>query len=327
MDASAILDYFAPLKAWLDEQTKGQPIGWSADAAPPARTARADAESAIAAIRKDRADTEKWLQSDPGSYLAAVDRRDFGPDQILTIGRAADNDVRLDDPGVLPHHLRVAVEGDRFHLKTVDAGARFAAVKDETQVAGGDRAVAKQEALVGPSSIGIGRFQLRLSHQGFPAIIVFDPKSPHFKAYKGLAYFPIDLAYRYELPLTPNPHPDNVIVMSTRGNRRPARRIGWFEFDVGGTPCRLEAVRLLEPGVGENDISIFFRDATTGKETYPVGRYVDPKKLPNGKYLVDFNFAYNPACAFSDFYNCPIPSEANTLAVAIRAGETDAHYH
>jgi len=43
--------------------------------------------------------------------------------------------------------------------------------------------------------------------------------------------------------------------------------------------------------------------------------------------VLDFNEAYNPACAFSDHYNCPIPPKANTLAVAIRAGEMDSHYH
>jgi hypothetical protein len=80
-------------------------------------------------------------------------------------------------------------------------------------------------------------------------------------------------------------------------------------------------------GYRENDLSILYRDATTGTETYPVGRYVDPKKLPKGNYLLDFNFAYNPACAVSDHYNYPIPPKGNTLSVAIRAGEMDSHYH
>ena len=115
--------------------------------------------------------------------------------------------------------------------------------------------------------------------------------------------------------------------MSTRGNQRQATRVGWFDFMVEGKPARLEAVRLLEPGVGENDLGIFFRDATTGKESYALGRYVDVKKLENGRYLLDFNLAYNPACAFSDHYNCPIPPRENVLPMAVRAGEMDSHYH
>jgi uncharacterized protein (DUF1684 family) len=79
--------------------------------------------------------------------------------------------------------------------------------------------------------------------------------------------------------------------------------------------------------MSENEISVFFRDATSGQETYPVGRYVDLVKLGNGKYLLDFNLAYNPACAFSDYYNCPIPPKSNTLKISIRAGEMNSHYH
>jgi len=180
---------------------------------------------------------------------------------------------------------------------------------------------AKREAIVEPSYIQVGRFRLRLSHQRFPALIVFDPKRLQLDPHKLIAYFPIDLAYRYELPLQRYPKPEQTIIMSTRGNRRKAERVGWVDFFVGEVPCRLEAVRLLEPGAGENDLSIYFQDALSAKEAYPLGRYVDLKKLESGRYLLDFNQAYNPSCAFSEYYNCPVPPKANTLKVAIRAGE------
>jgi len=274
------------------------------------------AEVARREIAQDRENTQKWLRTDATSYLATIDRRDFEEKKTLSIGRAADNDVRIDDPTVAAHHLRVMVAGDRFQVDAVDGDARFGVGNDM-----------KRTALVEPSSIRVGRFVVRLSHQRYPAVIVFDPASPRFKEYKGLKYFAIDLAYRFELPLTPNPRADTVVIMSTRGSRRRAQRVGWFDFTVEGKACRLEAVRLLEPGVGENDISVFFRDETTGQTTYPLGRYVDVKKRADGRYLLDFNFAYNPACAVSDHYNCPIPPRANTLGVAIRAGEMDSHYH
>jgi uncharacterized protein (DUF1684 family) len=284
--------------------------------APPVTLSPAERATVIKEIEKDRADTEQWLKSDISSYLATVDRRDFEQKKTLTVGRAAGNDVRVDDPAFTAHHLRVSVEGDQFRVEAVDAAATFTSEKKETRA-----------AVVKPSAIGVGRFQLRLSHQRYPAIIVFDPQSPRFKEYKGLKYFPPNLALRYELPLTPNPKPETVVIMSTRGNRRQATKVGWFDFSVEGKPARLEAVRLLEPGVGENDLGIFFRDATTGKESYALGRYVDVKKLENGRYLLDFNFAYNPACAFSDHYNCPIPPRENVLSMAVRAGEMDSHYH
>ena len=288
-------------------------------AAEPARPVKLDktaADAAVKDITKDRVDTEAWLKSDVTSYLATVDRQDFGTKKTLTVGRAADNDLRIDDGEVMAHHLRVTVEGDKFRVQAVDAAATFTVGTED-----------KREAVVDPSSVRVGRFHLRLSHQRFPGIIVFDPRSPRFKEYKGLQYFPVDLAYRYELPLTPNPKPETIVIQSTRGNRRNAQRVGWFDFIVGATAVRLEAVRLLEPGIAENDLSVFFRDATSGKESYALGRYVDVKKQPNGQYLLDFNFAYNPACAFSEHYNCPIPPKTNVLAVAIRAGEMDSHYY
>lgn len=283
--------------------------------APPVTLSPAEADTVRARIERDRADTRKWLESGATSYLATVNRVDFGTKASLTVGRAPGNDVRIDDPEVADRHLRVTVAGDSFRVESASPGATF-------QVKGEERT----SAHVGPSAIGLARYSLRLSHQRYPAIIVFDPKSPRYREYKGIEYFPAALEYRFVLPLTPNPSPDTVIIMSTRGNSRRAVRAGWFDFKVGKTACRLEATRLLEPGVGENDIGIFFRDATTGKETYSVGRYLDPERLEDGRYVLDFNFAYNPACAYSEHYNCPIPSKANTLKVAIKAGEKDAHY-
>ena len=285
-------------------------------AAEAVKLAAAEAETLRAGLTRDRQETLDWLKTSPTSYLATVQRRDFDGGLTLTVGRAPDNDMRIDDPAIEPHHLRVTVMGDSFHVEAIDDSARFM-VKNED----------RRDARVGPSAIGVSRLTLRLSHQRFPAIIVFDPQSPRFADDKGLHWFDPDYRYRYILPLTPNPAADTVIIMSTRGNQRRALKIGWFDFKAGGKPCRLEVTRLLEPGVGENDFGIFFRDATTGKESYALGRYVDAERRPDGLFVLDFNNAYNPACAVSDHYNCPIPPKGNVLKVAIRAGEMDSHYH
>lgn len=288
------------------------------DPSPSRALAPADAEAVTREILREREDTRRWLKSDPASYLAAVQRRDFGSKRTMSVGSSEDNDVRLRDAGVRPSHLRVTLAGDGFRVEAADPGARFTVKKGTTPL---------REASVGPSSIGVGRFSLRLSHQGYPAIIVFDPQSPGFKRYKGVRYFPVDPAYRYVVRLIPDPKPEAVTILATHSDPRRALRIGWFEFLAGKTPCRIAAYRLLEPGVAEDAVSVFFRDATTGKESYPVGRYVDPKRLPDGAYLLDFNLAYNPACAYSKHYNCPIPPRENALPVAIRAGEMDPRYH
>jgi uncharacterized protein (DUF1684 family) len=281
----------------------------------PAALTRSEADSVRGAIEKDREETREWLKSSPTSYLATVQRVDYLARDRLTVGRAPENTVTLDDRAVQPHHLRVTVTGDSFHVEAVDDSSSFKV-----------KGVELREATLGPSTISVGRYLLRLSHQRYPAIIVFDPQSPRFKAYKGIDYYPVDPAWRFVLPLTPNAHPDTVVIVSTRGSQRRAVRVGWFDFTAGGARCRLEANRLLEPGVGENDIGVFFRDLTTGKETYAVGRYLDPVALGDGRYVLDFNLAYSPACAYSEHYNCPIPPRKNRLNVAVRAGEKDSHY-
>lgn len=274
------------------------------------------ADSLRAVYAKDRAEAEENLKSGATSYLAAVARTDFGERSSLVVGRATDCDLRVDDAAFAAHHLRVTVLGDSFRVAALEDTAHFLMGKG----------IVARTATLPPSFVKVGRFTLRLSHQRFPALIVFDPQSPHFARYHGLDWYPADLDYRFAVPLTPNPHVDTTIIMSTRGNARRAVLAGWFDLRVQGKPVRLEAHRLLEPGVDEHSLSVFFRDATTGSETYGVGRYVDPEKLPNGDWLVDFNTAYNPACATSPYYNCPIPSKANTLKIAIRAGEKDSHY-
>ena len=64
-----------------------------------------------------------------------------------------------------------------------------------------------------------------------------------------------------------------------------------------------------------------FADLTTGTETYGAGRYLDLKPTATGFYVIDFNRAYNPTCAYNPTWECPYPPASNRLKVAIRAGE------
>ena len=283
--------------------------------AQPARLSQVEQDALAIAIETDRADTREWLKSAPTSYLATIARRDFDEKTTMTVGSAPECDLRVEDAEIAPVHVRVTVVGDSFRVQAASPKVRIR-VKDAEVT----------DAMLPPSSIGIGRYTLRLSHQRYPALIVFDPQGPRYQTYKGLEYYPVNLAYRFVLPLTPATKADTVVILSTRGNQRRALRVGRFEFLVGNAVCRLEATRLLEPGVGERDLGVFFRDATSGKQTYGLGRYVDVQPLPDGRYVLDFNMAYNPACAFSEHYNCPIPPKANTLKLQIPAGEKDSHY-
>ena len=247
---------------------------------------------------------------------AAVGRRDF-QGAPLVLGSAEDCDLRLD--GTRPRHARVTVQGETFHVEALDDGAAIdlpnGAVRDARLGAG--------------ATFGVGRYTIRLSHQNFPAMLVLDPQSPRLRDGPPPRWFPPDAAFRIFARLERDAAPRDEVVLSTRGNPRRARRLGRFSFELGGRKQQLTALRLLEPGIDEAAVSIFFRDATTERETYPIGRYLEPEPVPGGpdRFILDFNRAYNPTCAFSPHYNCPIPSRENVLQVPVRAGEMDPGGH
>ncbi|TLV03602.1 DUF1684 domain-containing protein [Dyadobacter luticola] len=103
-------------------------------------------------------------------------------------------------------------------------------------------------------------------------------------------------------------------------------RYGVLKFRVNGRRQTLNVYRSLSlQSVAKYKDYLFipFKDKTNGQISYGGGRYIDLKTtdLKNNTYVLDFNKAYNPYCAYSDGYNCPIPPAANHLSVEINAGE------
>ena len=142
--------------------------------------------------------------------------------------------------------------------------------------------------------------------------------------FSGLAYFPVDPKDRIRSQLVRDPNPQRVVLATSKGIPRDMIRVGAFEFEIDGTKQRLAAYKAVpQPGHHHEDRSLFvpFRDATSGKETYGAARYLDIEELRAEEYILDFNVAYNPYCAYSDDYVCPFPPRENWLTVPIRAGE------
>ena len=168
----------------------------------------------------------------------------------------------------------------------------------------------------GPRTIDAGRYRLRLSHQNMPAVVVLDAEAPRDQVTP--EWFPYDGAYRFVVALERDQA--DLTVGSTRERDRAATRAGWLRFDVAGVPGRVMALRMNEPGVAADALDVYFTDATSGRESYRM-RYVEVSATADRRYVLDFNRAYNPACAYSPHYNCPIPPPENHLKIAIRAGE------
>ena len=140
--------------------------------------------------------------------------------------------------------------------------------------------------------------------------------------FQGLSYYPVNPALRFHVRLVRYPHPESLRLATSTGEMRDALRYGYFEFDVQGHTCRLQVYRTMEDiQAGRAELFAPFRDATSGRETYAGGRYIDLQENTSGLYDLDFNQAYNPYCAYSERYSCPLPPAENTLPVAIEAGE------
>jgi uncharacterized protein (DUF1684 family) len=140
--------------------------------------------------------------------------------------------------------------------------------------------------------------------------------------FAGLDYFAVDPALRFRVRLIRLSIPARIRMGTNTGEIRDGLRYGFFEFRVQGQDCRLHVYRMEEDGdAGQPRLFIPFRDATSGKETYGAGRYLDLQENTSGIYELDFNRAYNPLCAYGMEFSCPVPPEENRLPVPIRAGE------
>ena len=108
----------------------------------------------------------------------------------------------------------------------------------------------------------------------------------------------------------------------TKGNEQDFLCWGEFRLKIDGKEQALQAYR---SNPQEEMLFIPFRDATSGKETYGAGRYLDLEpgrdRTTGGKWVLDFNQAYNPWCVYSEAYTCPFVPIENWLEVPIQAGE------
>lgn len=141
--------------------------------------------------------------------------------------------------------------------------------------------------------------------------------------FDGLDYYDENDQLAFVGPLEKFPADDPIITMETStGDTRHYRRWGRIHFEVDGEDASL--VIYCDP-YGD-DLFLPFRDGTSGSETYGAGRYMDNhrpglQRVGQDEVAVDFNYAYNPYCAYNSAYSCPLPPRENWLKVPIRAGE------
>jgi uncharacterized protein (DUF1684 family) len=134
-------------------------------------------------------------------------------------------------------------------------------------------------------------------------------------AFAGLSYFDPnpDLVFTVE---PEHDEPTEITIQTTTGDPRIYHRIANATIDIDET-----AVTLAIYSSGHDSLFLPFRDATSGRESYGAGRYLDIGPNEDGTITIDFNYAYAPFCAYSDQYSCALPPQENWMTVSVEAGE------
>lgn len=162
------------------------------------------------------------------------------------------------------------------------------------------------------------RLRLQLVRRsGKLALRVRDAQSDAVARFGGKRWYPVDTSYRFPAVYHAYAEPKSARIVNVRGDETTMEIVGQAEFEVDGKRHRLDA--MLE---SPTELFFVFRDATSGRETYAAGRFLNTEVPADGAmFTLDFNKAYNPPCAVSPHTLCPLPPAQNHLPVPIEAGE------
>ncbi len=144
-------------------------------------------------------------------------------------------------------------------------------------------------------------------------------RSKDIPSFSGLRYFPSDFTWRVEGQFHRYGRTRQVPLPDTGGTTIAVERFGRFVFQHDGKPFWLEVFRSLQGGA----LTVYFTDETNGSQTYGAGRYAAVSQADDSTYMLDFNGAYNPYCAYNEDYICPLPPKQNHLPFEVAAGETN----
>jgi uncharacterized protein (DUF1684 family) len=170
-----------------------------------------------------------------------------------------------------------------------------------------------------PTTLNLGTLSFYVIKRGESlGVRVKDKENAARTNFLGLEYYPVNPVWRVEAKLQPYDPPKPVSITNVLGMVEDMTSPGALFFDVAGNSYRLDAV--VENG--SKELFIIFADQTSGRETYGAGRYLyaNPPDA-QGTVIVDFNKAYNPPCAFTNYATCPLPPPQNRLPLRIEAGE------
>lgn len=153
-----------------------------------------------------------------------------------------------------------------------------------------------------------------------PAVAVYDLQAAAYRGYGGLRYYPDDPRYVTLGRLERYPQPRPVRVAASRGDDKEQLALGVLVFTLAEQSAAVEVYAEREDS---DRLFLIFKDQTSGQAdgSYGAGRYLYARLLSKDEVLLDFNQAWNPMCAYSAYFHCPLPPRQNWLNFPIASGE------
>jgi hypothetical protein len=278
-----------------------------------ATLARPDDPTYAEHIAKWRKEREEKLRADNGWLTLAG--RFILKDGQNTFGTGKDNDVVFPPElkGTGPERLGTLVVDTKGKTVTLKPAAGVTMVSGDKEFTG-DRVFDTTKR----DWVGLGRFRMHvIARDGKYILRLADNQSELRKNFPGCVWYAPDERYRVEAKYMEYLEEKELTIVNVIGEKSKQPNPGYAEFTLNREPHTLDAIR-------EGDGLFFvFRDATAGDTTYVQARFIDVEKRPKDRetFTLDFNTAYNPPCAFSEFTTCPTPPAQNVLKVRIEAGE------
>jgi len=266
-------------------------------------------------LRKWQADREKKLRADNG-WLTLAGRYPLKEGEN-TFGVGKDNDV------VFPASLKGA---GPERLGTIHVDARTKQVK--LRLSKGVSMVSDGKPFTGERIlrtattkrdwVSLDRLSLHIIERNGKYILrLADNESPLRKNFPGCIWYAPNEAYKVEAKYVPYRERKTLSIVNVIGEVSKQPCPGYVEFRLDTHVYKLDAIK---EGKG---LFLVFRDGTAGDTTYGSARFLDIEQVPaaNEPFTLDFNKAYNPPCAFSQYTTCPLPPKQNILKTRIEAGE------
>ncbi len=185
-----------------------------------------------------------------------------------------------------------------------------------------DFAVLQPDISETPSFIKLQDVQLVVIQRGNKfGVRIWDNQREERRSFPARTWFDINENFRIPAGYTAYDRPKMSYFPDVAGDKSEFPVEGYLSFQFNEKSFQLDVNQ-------EDDGTFFIRfsDLTSKDETYPTGRYLVTDKDADGHIFIDFNKAYNPPCAFTDFATCVFAPEQNHLDFRVTAGETHSHH-